>query len=64
MFPEYPSPVCPVKAVPVMAIGKIRERVASCNNSFTVIAVGQTCFDDTPEGIKPWIDLIKSFHFS
>jgi hypothetical protein len=59
MFSEDPALTCPVKAIPVMAIGKIRKRGASGNNSFTVPAVYKTRFNDPPEGVKPWVDIIE-----
>jgi len=59
MLPENPSLFCPVKAVPVMTVGKIRKRRTSGNDSFTVMAVRQTSFNDPPEGIKPRVDIVK-----
>src|SRR5659263_107181 len=59
MLPENPSIFCPVKAVPVMSVGKIRKRRTSGNDSFTVIAVRQTSFNDLPERVKPRVDIVK-----
>jgi len=60
MFPEDPAPVSVMQPVPVMTVGKIRQRRAPGDKRFTVIEIVETGFNDTPERIKPGINIVKS----
>ncbi|MCK7532763.1 MAG: hypothetical protein MZV63_17875 [Marinilabiliales bacterium] len=41
-----------------MPVGKIGERTASGDQRLPVIAIGETGFNDTPERIKPGINIV------
>lgn len=61
MFPEDPSLFSSVKPVPVMSVCIVREGTATGKKLLALTEVGKPCLNDIPEGIKPWVNIVKPF---
>jgi hypothetical protein len=44
-----------------MSVGIVREGTATGKQLFTLTEVGKPCLYDIPEGIKPWVNIVKPF---